>query len=185
MDFSFVRQRLSPGQDFNLAGRSNIYASDARIVADFMAGNAELTEAALVRRWLEETASEFPAVEVRKGYYPHTFKALKDKQRLKLAEGSLVKELDPDAQLRMKGVLDIGDQVGCSGNCPIEVPVSSRIAAIRSFRNTTTISAGRFTPTFEGVRQKMLSIFASKVTNLGVRPASWEPCCMPTMSWVG
>jgi hypothetical protein len=111
-DFLFLRQRLAPGQDFNLAGQSNIYASDARIVADFMAGNAELTEAALVRRWLEETASEFPAVEVRKGYYPHTFKALKDKQRLKLAEGSLVKELDPDAQLRMKGVLDIGDQVG-------------------------------------------------------------------------
>ncbi|KAI9007767.1 nuclear pore protein 84/107 [Hyaloraphidium curvatum] len=89
---------------------SNIYASDSKLVADYIGSNTDLSEAVLVRRWLEDTAPDFDAVEVRKGYQPHTFKALKDRQRLNLPDDKLVQELDPDAPLRTQRALDIGDK---------------------------------------------------------------------------
>lgn len=161
-------------------GQPNMYASDAKIFGDFIANSMELTEAIQVKEWLEETAPEFQAVEVRKGYYPHTFKALKDRQRLNLTDARVVRELDPDAQLRTKGVLEIGDQVGELESFPSGLSILTSLF----FRITRTSYVKPFTPIFVVAGQRTPFTCVSRATNHGVLRVSWVALFTLTRSWV-
>ncbi|KAJ2263514.1 Nucleoporin nup84 [Coemansia sp. RSA 376] len=82
------------GSERALAARTDHVA-----VQELMGRSNELTEYVEVRRWLEETAPEFQAVETRKGYLFYTRRSIAGRG---VKDSRTVTEADPDAPSRQR-----------------------------------------------------------------------------------
>ncbi|KAJ2349378.1 Nucleoporin nup84, partial [Coemansia sp. RSA 2618] len=74
-------------------------------VQALMDSDAQLSEYVEVRRWLEDTAPEFQAVETRKGYLFYTRRSIREREQTQgsgAKRSQIVTEIDPDAASRQR-----------------------------------------------------------------------------------
>ncbi|KAJ2384052.1 Nucleoporin nup84, partial [Coemansia sp. RSA 2603] len=123
MDDSFMRDDSSEmDTECIVPERSaSVITTDFTRAQELMATNSLLSEYVEVRRWLEENAPEFHAVETRKGYLFYTRKSIRDRERERAVIGSntpssdkstsnrMVTEADPDSTSRQRKELAYED----------------------------------------------------------------------------
>ncbi|KAJ1721656.1 Nucleoporin nup84 [Coemansia erecta] len=100
---------------------ASVTTTDFTRAQELMATNSLLSEYVEVRRWLEENAPEFHAVETRKGYLFYTRKSIRDRERERVVMGDkaptsgestssrMVTEADPDSTSRQRRELAYED----------------------------------------------------------------------------
>ncbi|KAJ2780177.1 Nucleoporin nup84 [Coemansia interrupta] len=100
---------------------ASVTTTDFTRAQELMATNSLLSEYVEVRRWLEENAPEFHAVETRKGYLFYTRKSIRDRERERAVMGGktsesvdttssrMVTEADPDSTSRQRRELAYED----------------------------------------------------------------------------
>ncbi|KAJ2416450.1 Nucleoporin nup84 [Coemansia sp. RSA 2530] len=96
-------QALAEAQDDDMSdgdsGQEAVATTDYAAVQELMGRSNLLAEYMEVKRWLEETAPEFQAVETRKGYLFYTRRSI---ARSGARDSRIVTEADPDATSRQR-----------------------------------------------------------------------------------
>ncbi|KAJ2827053.1 Nucleoporin nup84 [Coemansia sp. 'formosensis'] len=103
-------QALAEAQDDDMSdgdsGQERVTTTDYVVVQELMGRSKVLTEYVEVKRWLEETAGEFQAVETRKGYLFYTRRMIAGSGA---KDSRIVTEADPDAPSRQRRELAAED----------------------------------------------------------------------------